>query len=94
MFALLKKIGVLLSAPLVAFLLLAGCEDDPILGPNDGDSNGGSYGNLRLRPQETSVDKSSVDKTSADKTSVDRSTVGEAGAAKASAATSPNPEIF
>lgn len=104
MFALLKKIGVLLAAPLVAIMLFAGCEDDPILGPNDGDTNGGSYGNLRLKPQETTVgttsvskttvSKSSVDKSSVDKRSEGKSNMGKAGATNAPAVTSPNPLIF
>ena len=44
--------------PLVVLLVLGlgvlGCEDDPIIGPSDDDTGGGSYGTIHFSlPQET-----------------------------------------
>ena len=45
-------------AALTLFATCIGCEDDPILQPNDGNSQGGSYGRIDIAlPDDSSASK-------------------------------------
>lgn len=48
---------------ILATLVFAGCDDDPIIGPTDDDTGGGSYGVIHFNtsPDEPGIDTADVD---------------------------------
>ena len=64
----IHRIGryVLFVAMLASVTVLAACEDDPILQPNDGKETGGSYGRIDIDRPDNSASKRAPGSVKAD----------------------------